>query len=75
MTNETNRLGEHPTLDDARITVDRVIAAVEADDCIGFCVACGAENYGVEPDARKYLCQECGKPKVYGAEDLLIRLA
>jgi len=27
----------------------------EADaDCGGFCLACGAEAYGVEPDANKY---------------------
>ena len=75
MKDKTDRVGEDPTLDDARITVDQVIAAIEADDCIGFCLACGAENYGVEPDARRYLCEECGKPKVYGAEDLLTRLA
>ena len=74
MTNETH-LGEKQTMDETRITVDRVIAAVEADDCIGFCVACGAEHYGVEPDARKYLCEVCGNPKVYGAEELLIWLA
>lgn len=74
MTTETH-VGEKQTLDETRITVDQVIAAVEADDCIGFCVACGAEHHGVEPDARKYLCQVCGKPKVYGAEELLIWLA
>ena len=68
-------VGEEQTLDETRITVDRVIEAVEADHCIGFCVSCGAKNYGVEPDAREYLCEECGEPKVYGAEDLLIRLA
>ena len=39
---------------------------------MGFCIACGAEAYGVEPDARKYECEECGKPKVYGAEELLM---
>lgn len=23
-----------------------------------------------EPDARKYVCESCGKPKVYGAAEL-----
>ena len=48
--------------------------AVEADDNIGFCTACGAEHYGIEPDARKYTCEECGENSVYGAQELLMRL-
>ena len=38
----------------------------------GFCLACGVQAYGVEPDARKYTCEDCGKAKVYGAEELVI---
>lgn len=38
----------------------------------GYCLACGAEAYGIEPDARKYKCEECDKPFVYGAEELLM---
>ena len=38
----------------------------------GFCLACGAENEGVEPDALKYTCTSCEAPKVYGAEELLL---
>ena len=56
-----------------KLTLDRILAAVEEDDGVGFCVACGAEAYGVEPDARGYECESCGEPKVYGAEELLIR--
>ena len=26
----------------------------------GFCQACGAEVYGIEPDAKEYECEECG---------------
>ena len=55
----------------ARITLDQIMEAVEADDNIGICIGCGAEQYGVEPDARKYDCEDCGKPKVYGAQELL----
>ena len=38
----------------------------------GFCLACGAENEQVEPDAARYTCICCNKPKVYGGEELLI---
>jgi len=57
------------------ITLDQVMQAVESGDSIGFCVACGAETDGVEPDARNYKCDECGANKVFGAEELLIRMA
>lgn len=56
----------------AKISVDQILAAVEADDCVGFCIACGAEAHGVEPDARRYECESCGQRKVYGAEELLM---
>ena len=29
---------------------------------LGFCIACGAEHYGCEPDACNYECEECGMP-------------
>lgn len=58
-----------------KVSIDDVMEAVAADDCLGFCLACGAEAYGVEPDARKYECEECGERKVYGAEELLTMLA
>ncbi len=38
----------------------------------GFCVACGDEADGCEPDARKYACEACGEKQVYGAEELLM---
>lgn len=57
------------------ITIERVMAAVEADDNLGFCIECGAEVGGVEPDARNYACEACGKNGVYGAEELLMHIA
>lgn len=57
------------------ITLDRVMAAVEEDDRIGFCLACGSEAWDVDPDARKHECMECGAFKVYGAEEILIMIA
>lgn len=38
----------------------------------GYCLACKAKVAGVEPDGRKYECPKCGKPKVYGAEELVL---
>jgi hypothetical protein len=41
-------------------------------DGSGFCLACGADTDGVEPDARRYECEVCGAPKVYGLSELLM---
>lgn len=61
------------------VTLERVTEAVERGefglDNPGFCVACGADADGVEPDARRYKCEACGLMTVYGAEELLLRLA
>lgn len=61
----------------AKIKIE-VIAAVEryqrSTDSPGFCLACGAEVDGVEPDARGYECEACGEPKVYGAEEILLTM-
>jgi Zn finger protein HypA/HybF involved in hydrogenase expression len=45
-------------------------AAMENQE--GFCIACGEPADGVEPDAHKYTCEACGKPRVYGAEQLVL---
>ncbi len=36
------------------------------DDMAGCCAACGHEQPGCEPDAEKYLCEDCGERTVYG---------
>lgn len=38
----------------------------------GFCLACGEEQEGCEPDARNYLCESCGKHRVFGAQEILL---
>ena len=55
-----------------KINIEDVLRAVEADDNLGFCLSCGDEAYGVEPDARRYKCEGCGEHQVYGAEEILI---
>jgi hypothetical protein len=56
------------------LTIERVQEAAESADYIGFCMACGAEHEGVEPDARKCGCGVCGEKAVYGSEEILIEL-
>jgi predicted RNA-binding Zn-ribbon protein involved in translation (DUF1610 family) len=63
------------TSKEAKVNVKQVTAAVESGESLGFCLACGAEAHGVEPDARKYLCENCGERRVFGAEELLMMLA
>lgn len=38
----------------------------------GFCLNCGDEADGVEPDAREYKCESCGERQVAGAEEILL---
>jgi len=58
----------------AKIRISEVMEAVESGEDMGFCLGCGAEAYGVEPDARQYECDECGSEKVYGAEEILMMI-
>ena len=61
------------------VTIERVTDAIERSgqllDNPGFCLRCGEDAEGVEPDARRYACEACGDPGVYGAEELLIMMA
>ena len=58
-----------------KVTLKRIMAAIEEGNYIGFCKACGAEASGCEPDARNYTCEDCGEPSVFGAEELLMEMA
>jgi hypothetical protein len=62
----------------ASITLERVQEAVMRRvttlDDPGFCIACGQETDGVEPDARRYHCPACQLDTVFGVEELLIEL-
>jgi hypothetical protein len=60
----------HPTLTNAVIE-DAARRSMFGCDNPGFCIECGAEVDGVEPDARGYTCDECGAAAVYGACELL----
>lgn len=58
------------------LTESRVLAAAESEmfgtENPGFCLDCGAEQDGCEPDARHYVCEECGKRSVFGAAEMVM---
>lgn len=60
----------------ASITLDRIMDGVERSefdlDNAGFCLKCGEDADGCEPDARAYPCEMCGERAVYGAQEVLI---
>ena len=54
------------------VTLDEILAAAASDEYLGFCLACGNCQGQCEPDARHYVCEACGLPQVFGAEEILI---
>ena len=53
------------------ITQDIVLDAVKRQmfgmDNPGFCIACGEEAEGCDPDSRNLTCDYCGERQVFGA--------
>jgi DNA-directed RNA polymerase subunit RPC12/RpoP len=41
------------------------------EDYVGVCIECGNQQESVEPDGRNVPCDECGRPTVFGVEELL----
>ncbi len=60
----------------ASLSLDDVMDALERRmtclDDPGFCLACGAEADGCEPDARRYERAACGDRMVFGAEEVFV---
>ena len=54
------------------INLEQVMEAITDRDYAGFCLACGQEAFGCEPDARNYTCEFCEADQVFGAEEILI---
>jgi hypothetical protein len=65
----------HTTHRRKAITLQRVIEMCERDEYEGICLACGEDQWGVEPDARRYECDNCGKEKVYGCQELILMVS
>ena len=61
---------------EANLNIDEVLDAAKRGlydlDNPGFCIKCGFEQDGCEPDAREYRCENCGEHAVFGAEELII---
>ena len=74
--NDTTHGASTPAATDPQVHADvtfaRLEEAIQATEYIGFCIHCGTETDGVEPDAERYPCEECGTNKVYGAEQLVL---
>ncbi|SEN67359.1 hypothetical protein SAMN05216227_102028 [Pseudorhodobacter antarcticus] len=58
--------------DFSNIDADEVLSVVEADENLGYCLSCGGDAHGCEPDMRKGHCEHCGDLEVYGAQELLL---
>ena len=56
----------------AEANVDKIIAAAQSNDFLGFCVLCGEEAYHIDPDACGDPCDACQGRGVYGAEELVL---
>jgi hypothetical protein len=63
----------HPDLTDD-IILDAAERRMFGLDNPGFCLVCGNEQGGCEPDAREYECEACGENQVYGADELMLSL-
>ena len=63
----------HPTITEARVLEACERCMTSLDDP-GFCLACGNEQGGCEPDARRHRCEACGEFQVYGAEELALMI-
>ena len=62
----------------ASITQDIVLDAYRRQmfglDNPGFCIACGEEVSGCEPDARNNTCDYCDERQVFGDEELMFHM-
>tara|TARA_R110001583_G_scaffold104454_4_gene251826 strand:+ start:2948 stop:3136 length:189 start_codon:yes stop_codon:yes gene_type:complete len=54
------------------IPLDELMEAMQNDEMVGWCINCGCRHEPVEPDARKYTCEACEKPAVYGASEIIM---
>jgi len=59
-----------------RLDVDADDLAYEvlrmSNDCEGICLNCGITQFGVEPDAEGYECENCLENAVYGISQAVL---
>jgi len=63
----------HPNLTN-KVIVDATARQMRDLDDPGFCIACGNEQGGCEPDARRIKCEACGARQVFGAQELFMHI-
>ena len=63
----------HPRLTD-EVILEASQRRMKSLDDPGLCLACGNEQHGCEPDARRYKCEACGKRQVYGSDELVMEI-
>jgi hypothetical protein len=63
----------HPDLTD-KVIFDAAKRQMRDLDDPGFCVMCGNEQGGCEPDARRIRCEACGARQVFGAAELFMHV-
>lgn len=64
----------HPGLTD-EIIMEACERRLSTLDNPGFCLSCGNEQDGCEPDACNYECEACGETQVFGCEELMMEIA
>lgn len=64
----------HSTLTDD-VIMDACDRRLSSLDNPGFCLVCGSEQDGCEPDAQNYECESCGAEQVFGCEELMMEIA
>lgn len=56
-----------------KISITEAQESIFGGEFDGGCISCGEiTEGGVEPDARKYKCAQCGQMSVYGLEQLIL---
>lgn len=63
----------HPNITD-EVIVDATARQMRDLEDPGFCVMCGNEQGGCEPDARRITCEACGARQVFGAQELFMHI-
>ena len=60
------------TLKPAMIRLTEAMLCNALENNVGYCIVCGADHDGCEPDASRYRCDNCRSGSVYGAELCLL---
>lgn len=69
-------LSLHELCEKNNMTLDDLIEQAERSlfdlDDVGYCMSCGTEVFGIEPDARRYECEVCGQKAVFGLQEIVL---